>query len=69
MKRWFDISLSLCLLVIFGIPMLLLALVIKLTSEGPALYWSDRVGVNNTIFRMPKFRTMKVNAPIVATHL
>ncbi|MCB2149555.1 MAG: sugar transferase [Deltaproteobacteria bacterium] len=69
MKRWFDISLSLCLLAIFGIPMLLLALAIKLTSEGPALYWSDRVGINNTIFRMPKFRTMKINTPIVATHL
>jgi O-antigen biosynthesis protein WbqP len=60
---------SLCLLMVFGIPMALLALVIRLTSEGPALYWSDRVGVNNTLFKMPKFRTMKVDTPTVATHL
>ena len=68
-KRLFDISLAIGLLAVFAIPMLLLAIAIKLTSDGPALYWSDRVGVNNTIFRMPKFRTMKVNTPIVATHL
>mgnify|MGYP003835921567 FL=1 len=49
--------------------MILLGMVVRLTSEGPALYWSNRIGVNNTIFRMPKFRTMKINTPIVATHL
>ncbi len=69
MKRPFDISLAIALLAALAIPMLLLALVIRLTSEGPALYWSNRIGVNNTIFKMPKFRTMKVNTPIVATHL
>lgn len=69
MKRLIDILLSVCLLAILSIPMLLLALAIKLTTEGPALYWSDRVGVNNTIFKMPKFRTMHLNTPIVATHL
>ena len=68
-KRFFDIALAIGLLAVFAIPMLLLAGAIKLTSVGPALYWSDRVGVNNTIFKMPKFRTMKVNTPIVATHL
>ena len=50
-------------------PIILVALWVKLTSKGPALYWSDRVGVNNTIFRMPKFRSMKVDTPAVATHL
>ena len=49
--------------------MILIALFVKLTSKGPALYWSDRVGINNTIFRMPKFRTMKLDTPEMATHL
>jgi O-antigen biosynthesis protein WbqP len=49
--------------------MILIALIIKLTSPGPALYRSDRIGIRNTVFRMPKFRTMKVDTPIVATHL
>ena len=52
-----------------GMPMLLIALVVRLTSKGPALYWSERVGKNNVIFRMPKFRTMRVETPAVATHL
>jgi O-antigen biosynthesis protein WbqP len=51
------------------IPMIFIALFVKLTSKGPALYWSDRVGINNTIFRMPKFRTMRLVAPEMATHL
>ena len=50
-------------------PMLIIAIVIRLTSKGPALYWSDRVGKNNKIFRMPKFRTMMIKTPEVATHL
>jgi len=50
-------------------PMLLIALLIKLTSRGPVLYWSDRVGQDNRIFRMPKFRTMRLDTPAVATHL
>jgi len=49
--------------------MILIALIVKSTSRGPALYWSDRVGINNEIFRMPKFRTMRTDAPAVATHL
>ena len=49
--------------------MILLMMAVKLTSEGPVLYWSDRIGVDNTIFKMPKFRTMKQNTPVVATHL
>lgn len=68
-KRFFDISLAVGLLAVFALPMIVLAVAIKLTSDGPAFYWSNRIGVNNTIFKMPKFRTMKVNTPIVATHL
>ena len=60
---------SLFLLFVFGIPMLVIALLVKLTSRGPVLYWSDRVGKKNTIFKMPKFRTMKIDTPAVATHL
>ena len=69
MKRIFDLTISVYLLIISIVPMLLLGLAIRLTSKGPALYWSDRVGVNNSIFRMPKFRTMKMDTPVVATHL
>lgn len=69
MKRIFDIVLSFFLLCLLFIPMFLIALIIKITSQGPVLYWSDRVGINNTIFKMPKFRTMITNAPQVATHL
>ena len=68
-KRLFDMILAACLLSVFGLPMIFLGVVIRLTSEGPALYWSDRIGVDNTTFSMPKFRTMKVDTPIVATHL
>ena len=60
---------SLFLLIIFSVPMLFIAFLVKLTSKGPVLYWSDRVGKNNAIFRMPKFRTMKIETPAVATHL
>ncbi|ACF42881.1 sugar transferase [Pelodictyon phaeoclathratiforme] len=69
MKRLFDITMSLLALLVFGMPMLIVALFIKLTSRGPVLYWSDRVGKNNALFRMPKFRTMLVETPAVATHL
>jgi O-antigen biosynthesis protein WbqP len=69
MKRIFDLTLALFLLFLFSIPMVFFAFIIKLSSRGPVLYWSDRVGVNNTIFKMPKFRTMRVNTPAVATHL
>ena len=69
MKRRFDFIMSLCLLIVLSVPMLIVALLVKLTSRGPALYWSDRVGKNNVIFKMPKFRTMRIDAPVVATHL
>ena len=69
MKRCFDISLAILLIAAFGIPMLIIALLIKATSPGPVLYWSDRVGKENAIFRMPKFRTMRIDTPEVATHL
>lgn len=69
MKRLIDIALAASAGVIFAIPMVLVALAVKATSTGPALYWSDRVGRDNVIFRMPKFRTMRVDAPVTATHL
>jgi len=69
MKRLFDLSMSLSALVIFSPLILLVSLLVKLTSKGPAIYWSDRVGRCNTIFKMPKFRTMQVGTPAVATHL
>ena len=69
MKRLFDLILSFCLVLVLLVPILVIAGLIRLTSKGPALYWSDRVGVDNTIFRMPKFRTMRIDTPDVATHL
>lgn len=68
-KRLFDLVFASIGLVILALPMGIIALLVKLTSEGPVLYWSDRVGVDNKIFRMPKFRTMRLDAPVVATHL
>ncbi len=69
MKRLMDILLSLAALAVLGLPMLALGLLVKLTSSGPALYWSDRVGLANAIFKMPKFRTMRTDTPPMATHL
>lgn len=69
MKRVLDISLGLIAAVIFLVPFCLLALAVKLTSKGPVLYWSDRVGRGNHLFSMPKLRTMRVETPVVATHL
>jgi O-antigen biosynthesis protein WbqP len=69
LKRSFDILLSLLLLVIFALPLLLIAALVRLTSQGPALHWSKRVGKDNKIFLMPKFRSMKINTPQLATHL
>ncbi len=68
-KRTFDIVFSIVLLLIFSIPIVLIATAIRFTSEGSAIYWSDRVGKNNKIFPMPKFRTMRVDTPAIATHL
>lgn len=69
MKRFLDLVLALLAAVVFLIPFLLLVILVKLTSKGPALYWSKRVGLNNRIFSMPKLRTMCVDTPVVATHL
>jgi O-antigen biosynthesis protein WbqP len=69
LKRTFDFALSMFSLIAFSLPMLAISLAIKLTSEGPVLFWSDRIGLNNQVFRMPKFRTMKLGTPNVATHL
>lgn len=69
MKRLFDLSLALVAVFIFAIPLLAVAVLVKVTSRGPVLYWSDRVGRHNRIFRMPKFRSMRVGTPAVATHL
>jgi O-antigen biosynthesis protein WbqP len=69
LKRLFDIFCSFNALVFLAAPMLITALAVKLTSCGPILYWSDRVGRNNRIFKMPKFRTMRIDTPAVATHL
>lgn len=69
MKRLFDLLLGVGAAVVLLVPVLLVALAVRLTSKGPALYWSDRVGRNNTIFKMPKFRSMRVGTPAVATHL
>jgi len=69
MKRLFDLALALLAAVILAMPVLLVALLVRLTSPGPALYWSDRVGRHNKIFKMPKFRSMRVGTPALATHL
>jgi O-antigen biosynthesis protein WbqP len=69
MKRLFDFNLALIALLLLFIPIGLVALLVKLTSNGPVVYWSDRIGRYNKIFKMPKFRTMRVDTPAVATHL
>jgi O-antigen biosynthesis protein WbqP len=69
MKRVFDIFLGCLAALVLFVPVLLVAMAVRLTSKGPALYWSDRVGRNNVIFKMPKVRSMRVGTPAVATHL
>jgi len=69
MKRAFDLLLGVCATVVLAVPIVLIALLVRRGSAGPALYWSDRVGKGNRIFRMPKFRTMHNDTPAVATHL
>jgi O-antigen biosynthesis protein WbqP len=68
-KRIFDLIGAVILLVVLIVPMIIIALLVKATSKGPFLYWSDRVGVGNGIFQMSKFRTMRIDTPAVATHL
>lgn len=69
MKRFFDFLLASLISLVFLVPLCILMFFVKLTSKGPVIYWSDRIGKENAIFRMAKLRTMKVNAPVVATHL
>ncbi len=69
MKRLFDLTVALVAALFLALPIVAVALSVRLTSPGPALYWSDRVGRNNRIFRMPKFRSMRIDTPAVATHL
>lgn len=69
MKRLFDLGLAVLVACVLLVPLALVALAVRLTSKGPALYWSDRIGRNNEIFKMPKFRSMRLGAPAVATHL
>ncbi len=68
-KRTFDLIFVSVLIVLLGIPLLIIAVFIKLVSRGPAIFWTDRVGAGNRIFKMAKFRTMKLNTPQLATHL
>lgn len=69
MKRLFDVSLALVAALFLLMPIAVVAVCVRLTSKGPALYWSDRVGRHNQIFKMPKFRSMRTDTPAVATHL
>ncbi len=69
MKRTFDLLLAAIAACFLLVPVFLVTLLVRLTSRGPALYWSDRVGRNNSIFKMPKFRSMRLGTPAVATHL
>ncbi len=69
MKRSFDFMLAAVAALLLCPPTLFVALAVRLTSPGPVLYWSDRIGRHNLIFRMPKFRSMRIDTPAVATHL
>ncbi len=69
MKRVFDLFLALIAALVVAVPVLLVAVAVRLTSAGPVLYWSERVGQHNKLFKMPKFRSMRVGTPAVATHL
>jgi O-antigen biosynthesis protein WbqP len=69
MKRFFDLSTALIAVILLALPIVVLACAVKWTSSGPALYWSERVGRYNRLFKMPKFRSMRIDTPTVATHL
>ena len=68
-KRFFDLFLCFLFILVLALPIILIYLAVKFTSNGPVLYWSIRIGKNNQKFFMPKFRTMKIDTPEVATHL
>ena len=69
MKRVFDFVVACVVAMLLGLPFLVVALAVGLTSPGPVLYWSNRIGRHNRIFKMPKFRSMRIDTPAVATHL
>lgn len=69
MKRLFDLALAVFTALLIALPFCLIAMLVRLTSKGPVLYWSDRIGKGNAIFSMPKFRSMRIGTPAVATHL
>jgi O-antigen biosynthesis protein WbqP len=69
MKRIFDLLLGVAILVLLVVPMLLISIAVRFSSKGPSLYWSDRIGKDNETFKMPKFRSMIIDTPAVATHL
>ena len=69
MKRFIDLCLALIAMLLFALPIFMVAVMVRLTSKGSILYWSDRVGRENKLFKMPKFRSMLVDTPAVATHL
>ena len=69
MKRVFDLLLVACAGILLVVPVICIAILVRLTSRGSILYWSDRIGRNNALFKMPKFRSMQIGTPIVATHL
>ena len=69
MKRLIDLIMTVVAMLFLVLPVIMVSVLVKLTSKGPVLYWSDRVGKNNAIFKMPKFRSMKVDTPVIATHL
>ena len=69
MKRLFNSILVIIIIILFIVPIVLISIAVSITSKGSVLYWSDRVGRNNEIFKMPKFRSMSIGAPTIATHL
>ena len=69
MKRLFDLILAIVVIFLLLVPFALIWLAVRFTSQGPAIFWCDRIGKDNVIFRMPKFRSMRVGSPIVASHL
>ena len=69
MKRIFDLFLGIVIFILLVIPMLVIAIVVRSASKGPSLYWSDRIGKDNETFKMPKFRSMRIDTPAMATHL
>ena len=69
LKRTLDLAITIPVLLLMALPMVILALAVRATSSGPAFYWSKRIGRDNRVFLMPKFRTMRTDTPVVATHL